>query len=201
MIVSLFYNIVIFALLVAKAQVSRDEVPTSSRDAIKQDLKELSEALNQTETMDYGRFCFTASSTRIVVYIHRTQVKCSSVGIKEWDKIGTINKVPTRVIHPSVTPMLDLEPFCMDNNALALRRKDDKLLLDIYSGKVQANDAGKYSWCISQSMVDWEEETWTTQLFHCLKEHEQDLKVQIVNISQRGPKWAEWLQTIFFSPL
>ena len=56
------------------------------------------------------------------------------------------------------------------------------------------------SWCISQSMVDWGEETWTIQLFHCLKEHEQDLKVQIVNISQRGPKWTEWLQTIFFSP-
>ena len=144
MIVSLFYNIVIFALLVAKAQVSLDEVPTSSRDAIKQDLKELSEMLNQTETMDYERFCFMASSTRIFVYIHGTQVKCSSVGIKQWDKIGTINEVPTHVIPPPVVPMLDLEPFSMDNNALALRRKDDKLLMDVYSGKVQADDAGKY---------------------------------------------------------
>ena len=102
MIVSLFYNIIIFALLIAKTQVSLDEVPTSSRDAIKQDLKELSEALNQTETMDYGRFCFMASSTRIFVYIYGTQVKCLSVGIKQWDKIGTINEVPTP---PPATPI------------------------------------------------------------------------------------------------
>ena len=34
------------------------------------------------------------------------------------------------------------------------------------------------------------------RLFHCLKEHEKDLGVEVVNISQCGQTWEKWLRTI-----
>lgn len=141
------------------------------------------------------------AKSSMFVYVHaaNTQVKCSSVGIKEWDSIGIITHVPTDI--PQHPTLLDLEPFFKDNLALASTRKDDDRLQAIYSGKVQANDSGKYSWYVSQSVVDWKEGTWVTRLFHCLKEHDKDMGVEIVNISQRGPAWEEWLWTIFFPTL
>ena len=54
----------------------------------------------------------------IFVYIHptNTQMKCSSVGIQEWDNIGTITVVPA-AIHPPPTSMLDLDFSFKNNNA------------------------------------------------------------------------------------
>lgn len=116
-----------------------------------------------------------------------------------WDDLAIISKVPTDLGVPPL-PMLDLLPFHKDNIALASLRSGDSKLQDVVANRVQADDAGKYSFLMSHQIIDWKEETWVTRLFHCLKEKEEQLGIQVVNISQRGPGWQEWLRTVLFAP-
>ena len=161
MTVSCFDNI-IFALLAGDGEVSLLDVPTHFRNLIEKDIKELTKALNQPN-IEYGSFIYMNKPLMIFVYIHpsNTQLKCSSVGIQEWDKIGIVSMVPTD-IHLPPTPMLDLEPFFKDNVSLASSRRDDARLQAICSGQVQADDSGKYSWYGSHSLLDWNDDTWVT---------------------------------------
>ena len=39
-----------------------------------------------------------------------------------------------------------------------------------------------------------------TRLFHCLKDKQEELGITVVNVSQRGPEWQAWLQTVLFAP-
>lgn len=180
--------------------MSLSAIPQHYRKAIEKDLKELHKSLKNTN-IEYGSFSYLSRSSKMFVYIHpsTTQVKCSAVGIKAWDQLGFISDLPTD-IKPPPTPMLDMQPFLKDNKSLSLTRKGDKELAEVCSGRVQADDSGKYHWRVSHSIVDWSESTWVTRLFYCLKEHEKDMGVQVVNIAERGPDWEEWLQTILFSP-
>lgn len=137
------------------------------------------------------------NSAKVFVYVHpsTTHLRCSSVGIKVWDSFATIFTSTSTL--PTSSPF-DLGPFHFDNKALCADRPEDEKLTSVVNGTVQADDARKYTWLVSHSFVDWVEETWVTRLFHCIKEHEEELGIQVVNISQREPMWESWLRTVFF---
>ena len=81
---------------------------------------------------------------------------------------------------------MDLLPFMKDNIALASLRSGDAKLKAVLANRVQADDSGKYTWLRNHSIIDWKEETWVTRLYHCLKEEEEYVGIQVVKGGRSG---------------
>ena len=141
--------------------------------------------------MDYG--VFELSCIYVYSYAPCSQVSNSVISIEKWDELGALidEEVP---VPEGVGPVLDLEPFQLDNVALAAQRKSDARLQAIVNNQVPASDCGKYSWLISHRGPDWDEETWVRRLYYCLKCKESELGVQVLDISRDGQKWEKVLK-------
>ena len=126
--------------------------------------------------------------------LHTTTVHLqpSSPSIKLIGRNQSVGRPLHHLNQPWCTSNIGSSTFFKDNIALSHLRKGDTKLEAVLSNRVQADDAGKYTWLRSHEIIDWKEDTWVERLFHCLKEQEEQLGIQVVNISQRGQVWQEW---------
>ena len=58
----------------------------------------------------------------------------------------------------------------------------------------------KYFYLNGQKGILWDKVVWVKRLYYCLSEKEEDLGVQIVNLSKDGPIWMQVLPTLLDTP-
>ena len=113
----------------------------------------------------------------------------SEVSIAVLDKFAQISlgsAVPLSLPEAAILS-IDFRPLIMDNVGLQEEGLTSTEFDNVLSGSTHSVGCKEYTYEIEQCGINWDERVWTSRLFWTLKRKEEELHVNIFNVSQDGP--------------